>query len=388
MKMNKILKRLFFTLLVLLTMYKNSYSNDEKIKIGILVPLSGEDKNLGQLIIKATRMAITDINDNRLEIFPKDTKSDPQQTLKSALEFKNMNINIIIGPVFYKNLANLNEIEDLSFLSLTNKTINLPKNVISSGINATSQINAIKKFIKLEKIEKTIFLTPNLDYESEIKKAIKQSKIKISKHYIYDPEPTKLTKQIEKITNYKIRKQNVLDEIKRIENSDLEETIKERRINRLKKKYTIGNLNFESVIISDFDESLKSVITSLLYTDVSPKDKYIITFNQWFDKSLLNEKTLQPIYYPSINKENLEIFEKKFINEFNVKPNHLALLSYDLVGLIYYLTLKTNTSDLNKLFKEKNSFKGKIGIFDIKENKINHSLNFYKIEDNNFKKIF
>ena len=121
---------------------------------------------------------------------------------------------------------------------------------------------------------------------------------------------------------------------------------------------------------------------------MSPKDKYIITFNQWFDKSLLNEKTLQPIYYPSINKENLEIFEKKFINEFNVKPNHLALLSYDLVGLIYYLTLKTNTSDLNKLFKEKNSFKGKIGIFDIKENKINHSLNFYKIEDNNFKKIF
>ena len=386
--MNKILKKLIFTLLIFFTTYSNLYSNEEKIKIGILVPLTGEDKNLGQLIIKATRMAITDINDNKLELYPKDTKSDPQQTLKSAIELKNMDINIIIGPIFYKNLTYLNEIEDITFLSLTNKTVNLPKNIISTGINATSQINAIKKFIKLKEIEKTIFLTPNRDYESEVKKAVKDSKIKIAKHYIYDSEPTKLTKQIEKITNYKIRKQNVLDEIKRIEDSDLEESIKERRINRLKKKYTLGNLNFDSVIISDFDESLKSVITSLLYTDVSPKKKYIITFNQWFDKSLLSEKTLQPIYYPSVNKENLEIFEKKFINKFNEKSNHLALLSYDLIGLIYYLSYKNNTSDLKKLFKEKNSFKGKIGIFDIEKNRINHILNFYKIEDNSIKKIF
>ena len=66
----------------------------------------------------------------------------------------------------------------------------------------------------------------------------------------------------------------------------------------------MGNLKFESVIIADFDESLKSVITSLLYSDVSPKEKYIITLNQWFDESLLKETNAQPIYYPSINKKN------------------------------------------------------------------------------------
>ena len=79
--------------------------------------------------------------------------------------------------------------------------------------------------------------------------------------------------------------------------------IKKKKIKNLEKKYTIGNVNFESVVIADFDESLKSVITSLLYTDVSPKDKFFITFNQWFDDSLLNETALQPIYFPSINKK-------------------------------------------------------------------------------------
>ena len=385
--MNDILKKLIFLVLIFSSIFSNAVS-EEKIKIGILIPITGDNKKVGQLIIKATRMAIKDINSNKLEIYPKDTNSNPTQTLKAALELKDMGINIIIGPVFYKNLIYLNDLKDITFLSLTNKTINLPKNIISSGINATSQVNTIKKFLELEKIEKAIFLTPNVDYEVEIKKAIKESKVKVSKHYIYETDPTKLTKQIEKITNYKIRKQNLSDEIKRIERSDLTESDKERRINKLKKRYTLGRVKFDSVIISDFDESLKSVITSLLYTDVSPKNKYFITFNQWFDKSLLNENTLQPIYYPSINKENFQIFKKKFRNEFNEQPNHLSLLSYDLIGLIYYLSLKNDLSEINKLFKERNSFKGKIGIFDIENNKINHRLNFYKIENNEIKEIF
>ena len=386
--MNKIFKKLFFIFLIFFSIYSNANSVERKIKVGILVPITGEDKELGQLIIKAIRMAIKDINNNSLEIYPKDTNSNPTQTLKSAIEFKDMGINVVIGPIFHKNLIYLDEVKNITFLSLTNKTINLPKNVISSGINATSQINAIKKFIKSEKIKKTIFLTPMVDYESEIKKAIKESKIKISKHYIYNTEPTKLTKQIEKITNYKIRKQNVLDEIKRVENSNLTDNEKKRRVEKLEKKYTIGKLNFDSIIISDFDESLKSVITSLLYTDVLPGNKYFITFNQWFDKSLLNEKNLQPIYYPSISKKNLENFKKKFDKEFNRKTNHLGLLSYDLVGLIYYLSLKNDVSEINKMFKKKNSFKGKIGIFDIENNKINHRLNFYKIENSKIKEIF
>ena len=386
--MNKILKNFIFVFFILLVSIINVLSQEEKIKIGILVPLTGENKQLGQQIIKASRLAIQDINSKKIELYPKDTRSDPDKTLKSAKELQDLGINIVIGPVFYQSLRYLNDLENITFLSFTNKTIDLPKNVISSGINATSQIDTIKKFIENNQINKTIFLTPQVSYEEEIKKAIKQTKIKIYKQHTYNKEPTKLTKQIEKITNYKVRKQNVIDEIKRIENSDLSDSEKERRIIRLKKKYTIGRLKFDSIVIADFDESLKSVITSLLYTDVSPKDKFFITFNQWFDESILNEKSLQPIYYPSIDNENLEIFKKKFYNEFNEQPNHLTLLSYDLVGLVYYLIKSNNNLEFDKLFKKKNSFKGKIGVFEIKDNKINHKLNFYQIEEQKIKKIF
>ena len=366
--------------------YPHAFSNEEKIKIGLLVPMTGENRHLGQLIIKSTKMALKDIKKNNIEIYPKDTAADPSKALQSAIELKNIGVKIVIGPIFFKSLSYLEEIQDMVFLSLTNKTSKLPKNVISSGVNSTSQLNTIKKFIELNKIQKTILLTPDLDYKIEVKKAVKQSRIKISKHYIYNTEPTKLTKQIEKITNYNIRKQNLADEITRVENSDLPD--KEKQLEKLKKRYTIGNVNFDSVIISDFDESLKSVITSLLYTDVSPKKKYFITFNQWFNENLLNEEIIQPLFYPSINKSNLENFNKKFLNEFKEKPNHLSLLSYDLVGLIYYLSLKSDLSNIDSLFKKENSFKGKIGVFDIKNKRINHRLNFYKIDKGSIKKIF
>ncbi len=384
--MNRIFKIIILFGLGFFSICNTINASEGKIKIGLLIPLTGDNKSLGQLLIKSTQMALEDIGSNKIEIYPRDTASDPKKTLASAIQLKDLGVQIIIGPIFYKNLIYLDELKDITFLSLTNKTLNLPDNVISTGINATSQLNTIKKFIEKNEIKKTILLTPNIDYEIEIKKALKESRIKIYKHFIYDVEPTKLTAQIEKITNYKVRKQNLADEIKRVEESDLVD--KKKQLEKLEKRYTIGNVNFDSVIISDFNESLKSVITSLLYTDVSPKTKYIITFNQWFDESLIKEKAIQPINYPSVSNKNLVNFEKKFFKKFKENPNHLSLLSYDLVGLVYYLSLNNEVTNFNKLFKKKNSFKGKIGVFDIKDNKIYHKLNFYQIKEGKLKEIF
>ena len=383
--MKKIIKIILLLSLVFLVSEEEVFAS-EKIKIGLLVPLTGKYSEIGKSIIKSTQLAINKINDPFIEITPRDTKSNPIDTLNAAKELKELGIKIIIGPVFNENQAYLNELNEITFISLTNKGDNKSKNIINAGINATSQLNGIKKFIKLKEIKKTIFLTPDVDYKNEIKKAIDNSKIKIIANYIYKTDPTKLTQQIEKITRYDIRKQNLEDEIKRLEKSN--QANKKRLIERLKKRDTLGSVKFDSIVIADFDESLKSVTTSLLYTDISPKKKYFITLNQWFDESLLEEASSQPLYFPSINKKNYEDFSLEYFNKFNQHPNQLSFLSYDLVGLVYYLILQNNLIVDEKIFTKKNLFKGKVGIFEVKNNKINHILNFYKVENGEFKKIF
>ena len=81
-----------FILTLFLIFFKNTlaFSTDQKIIVGLLVPLSGDNKNLGELIVKSTRMALKEIDSNNLEIYPKDTASDPNKTLRSALELKKL----------------------------------------------------------------------------------------------------------------------------------------------------------------------------------------------------------------------------------------------------------------------------------------------------------
>ncbi len=383
--MKKITKFIVFIFAgLILSIFQSSAEN--KIKIGLIVPLTGEYKNIGNSILKSTRLAINKIDNNRIEIIPRDTKFNPKTTLKVSKELYEEGVRIIIGPIFNKNLIYLEELEEVTFLSLSNTNINNPKNVISGGINAISQISAIKKFQKFSGLERSILLVPNSNFRNEIEDAVIKTKIKLKDKFIYDSDPTILTSQIEKLTRYPQRKQNLKDEIKRLKNSN--ESNKEKKILNLEKRDTLGGINFDSVIIADFDESLKSVVTSLLYTDISTSRVNYITLNQWFDESIIKEDNLQPIYFPSINKKNYENFTQEYFEVYNEYPNQISFLSYDLVGLVYFLIYKNKFVIDKKIFYKKNKFKGKIGIFEINKNKISHILNFYVAEKNSFKKIF
>ncbi len=97
---------------------------------------------------------------------------------------------------------------------------------------------------------------------------------------------------------------------------------------------------------------------------------------------------IQPLYFPSVSQENYNEYLKKYSENFKTTSNQIAFLSYDLTGLVYYLLFKNNFIVDNKIFYKKNSFKGKIGIFEIDKNIITHQLNFYVIENKEIKKIF
>jgi len=377
----------FFTLLLFIIFFTFNASANNKIKIGLVVPLSGENKDLGESILKSVRLAVNDIDDNKILIVPKDNQSDPDQTLQVSKELYDEGVKIIIGPIFKKNSLKLDKLNnDLIFLSLTNKISNTNKNIISAGVNSLSQFNAIKKFQILNEIERSFLFAPNNNILEEIEVGVKKSKIKLKDKFFYDQDPTKITKQVEDVTRYRIRKQNLIDEINRVKNSN--EVNKEKKISYLETLDTIGGINFDSVIIADFEETLKSVGTSLIYADIPPTRVTYITLNQWFDKSLINENMIQPIFFPSVNYKNYINYLSKYEKNYLSNSNQIAFLSYDLIGLVYYLLYKNNFVVDNNIFYKKNTFKGKIGIFVINKNIITHQLNFYVIENKNIKKIF
>jgi len=208
---------------------------DESIlKVGLIVPLSGKHQEIGKSVLNSIRLALSKINDDQIEIFPKDNNSNPEKTLFAAKQLEKEGIQIVIGPIFHQNLIYLEEVQNLIFLSLSNKTKTIPKNVITIGVNANSQISAIVNFIKKENLNKTIVLVPKSNFEDELRNALVKSKYEFMNIYSYDVEPNKLTSQIKQITAYSERKKN-LEKIIEFVEKGIEILEKEEELKNLKK---------------------------------------------------------------------------------------------------------------------------------------------------------
>ena len=142
--------------------------NENLLKIGVLAPLSGEFKDLGETILYSVNLALHDIGDSSIRIYPKDSGSNKEKIIKSCEEFQNEGIKIIIGPIDSKFFKELNNFNDLIFLSLSNIDSQIKNNVIMMGINLESQLISIKKFIEKNKKKKTVILYPDNEHAKHV----------------------------------------------------------------------------------------------------------------------------------------------------------------------------------------------------------------------------
>ena len=365
---------------------QNIAENGKVLKIGVLLPLSGKFQDTGQSFLKAIQLALFDIGNKNIKIYPKDSKANALDAYLSAQEFEELGVKVVIGPIFFECLERLNEINNITFISLTNETQKIPKNTIAFGINIDSQINALKKYFDKIEVSKTLLLSPKSEFVYQSETVITKDILKFYRTYTYDTNPKKITSEIEKITNYQERKKDLERRIKILEKSDLYKHKKE--LEELERMHTLGKVNFDSVVVIDFGERLKSVLTSFMFSDVPSEEVNFFTLNQWFDETLFNENALQNLYFPSIDFDNMKKFEKKYLDIFGEEPSRVSILAYDALGLIYYCWFNNDAQFKPDQLYNKNGFKGLHGKFVIKDNISDHQLKIYKVSDKKFLKVY
>ena len=390
-------KLLIFSILTYLFFTINSSADDKNstqssgknggvLKIGVLLPLSGKFQDTGESFLKAIQLALFDIGNENIKIYPKDSKANALDTYLSAKEFEELGVKVVIGPIFHESLERLNEINNITFISLTNKTERIPKNTIAFGININSQIDTLKKYFDEIEVSKTLLLSPKSEFIYQTKSVAIKDILKFYRTYSYDTNPKKITGEIEKITKYRERKKDLERRITILEKSDLYKHKQE--LKELEQMHTLGKVSFDSVVVLDFGERLKSVLTSFMFFDVPSDEVKFFTLNQWFDKTLFNENALQNLHFPSIDFDNLKKFEKRYLDTFEEKPSQVSILAYDALGLIYYCWLNNDAQFKPDQLYNKNGFKGLHGEFTIKDNLSKHQLRIYKVTDKKFLKVY
>ena len=369
-----------------ITQNKKNLENEKILKIGVLLPLSGKFQDIGESFLKAIQLALYDISNENIKIYPKDNKGNALNTYQAAKEFEEQGIKIVIGPIFYENLERLGEVNNITFISLTNKTKEIPKNIIAFGVNIESQVETLKNYFDKIKVSKTLLLSPKLEFIYQSESVAKKDVLKFYRTYSYDVNPKKITGEIEKITKYRERKKDLERRIKILEKSDLYKDKNE--LKKLEQMHTLGKVNFDSVVIIDFGERLKSVLSSFMFSDVPSNEVNFFTINQWFDETFFNENAMLNLHFPSIDFDNLKKFNKKFLNAFNEQPNEVSILAYDALGLIYYCWSNNNFQFKTEQLYSKKGFRGLHGQFIIEKNQSKQKLSIYKVSEKKFIKVY
>ena len=360
-------------------------SKNRPLKIAAILPLSGKYQDIGNNLLKTFELTIFELSNLNVSLLPFDNQSTKEGTKFAFQELQTEQIDIVIGPIFFENLKEISADPNFTkyiFFSLTNYTENLPPNVISFGVNINSQLDAIKPL--LTKSNKTkIFFGEKNTFSELILTKMKNDKISFYKEYFFT-DFQDIDKQSQIATSYWWRNKKLKDLIKKLNDSQNEEDkIKAKNLEKLD---TLGGVNYQQVFVPSFDNNLISVLSFFDYYDVNYDDVQFISLNQWFDKKLLIEPSLQNLIFPSINYNNYRELNDKFIKNFNQEISNIEILAYDLVPLLasVWHSKKEGAFVIND-FTDK-EFKGKSGIFKItKSNITQRQLNLYQIQNKQFK---
>ena len=201
------MKSKFFLLLfyIIFIFNSNLFSNENNklLKVGFIAPLSGPYSEIGNSLLYSLQLALEEINDKNVSIIPRDSGYNNSEKLNTAInEIRSLGVKVIIGPTTFQEFDQIKKYNDLIFISPSNISPELSKNIISIGVSLESQLIALTKFIKNQKKTKTIIMYPKNDYTTLIEKKLNDLGLKDKKIFVYSSNPEILTGEIEILTNY------------------------------------------------------------------------------------------------------------------------------------------------------------------------------------------
>jgi hypothetical protein len=379
--------KFFLLSFLLLNLTIAANSKNQSLRIGAILPLTGDYQELGNKILKTFELTIFELSNVDVTLIPFDNNSTEAGTRFAFKELQTQKVDIVLGPIFMKNLLSIVQEENFSkyiFISLSNNNVGLPSNVISFGVNLDSQILALRSTINV-KNKKKIFFADNSEFSMNVLKKIEEIKIPLSAKYQYS-NFDEINEKAKMATSYNYRHKKLLDLITELKKSD--NSSDQAKVKSLEKKDTLEGVSYQQVIVPLFDDDLISVVSFFDYYDVNYKDAAFVTLNQWFNQKLLLEPSLQNIIFPSINYSNFQELNKKLKENYNIEISNIEILAYDIIPLLvssWYDKKNDFFSTEDFVGKE---FRGKSGIFKINnQNYADRKLDLYQIKNKSFVKI-
>jgi len=301
----------------------------DMVRVGLLVPLSGQAAPVGQGILNAAQMAAFDVAEDNFVLQPYDTQGTPSGAAQAARMAVSQGARILLGPVFSSNTraaAPVAANAGVNLVAFTTDPSVAGGNVFVMGFLVREQVARMIQFALGEGRTRFAALAPDETYGRVATQAFREQVAARGASLVdvrsYAPDA-----------------------------ADVREPARALR-------------GAEAILIPDTGDGLRAAVNALAYVDIdAAKVRYMGTM-LWDDSRLWRESALSGGVFPAPPRASMQAFAAKYRESFGTTPPDLASLGYDAVALAAKLARQPGGARFDRaMLTWASGFSGVAGIF-------------------------
>ncbi len=342
-----------------------SSKQNVSVRVGMLLPLTGKSKRLGEELRNAGMLAQFELANDNLVLQFYDTKGTAEGAKEAFEKAKKDNVQLILGPVYAEEVNAVRKIAGhIPVISFTSDTDSVGDGVYTMALLLTQQTERVIRHACEQKKTRLAIVAPD-NKAGDIaidtaRKAAAACGIEITRLAVYNPtfinfEPYVLSILPDSFAT----KKKYADEKKKDKKEENEE-------DKVEPEIPISEqLDFDALFIADDGNRLKSIASLFGLYDVTPKDVMFLGMSTWYEPSLTNEGALLGGRFAALPSSGFDAFSAKYKETYGRTPVRLASLAYDAVALAAILpqTLGLSKESLTST----RGFMGTDGLFRLRE---------------------
>ena len=340
-------------------------------RIGLLLHLSGPSRatELGQAMLNAALLALFDIGGERLLLMPRDTGGTPQGAVQATVELLGEGAEIILGPLFNTSVeaaAVITQTRGVPMISFSSDRRVAGNGVYILSFTPSQEVDAVIGFAAARGLRRVAALLPDDLYGLAVLDAAREAVLRhgaeLARAEFYSPNGEDLDKSVKRLANYHSRRQALLLRRKELQNEEDESA--KLMLKALEKHDTLGDLDFDAVLLPEGGELLKSLAPLLPYYDIDTTEIRLLGTGRWDDPKLRLEPALMGGWFAGADRAAAISFRDRYKAVYGHNPPRLASLAFDAMALAAVLGQEAGGPDFtNRAITNPDGFVGSDGIF-------------------------
>ena len=340
-------------------------------RIGLLLPLSGPDSaaGLGRAMLNAALLALFDIGGERLLLLPRDTGGSPEGASRAAAELVGEGAEIVLGPLFSTSVqasAAITRSRGLPMIAFSSDRRVAGDGVYLLSFTPYQEVDTVIGFATSRGLKRFAVLAPDDPYGLTVLEAAREAVLRhgaeLAQTEFYSPAGEDLDRSVKRLANYDTRRQHLLARRRELQNSEGDEA--KRMLEALEKHDTLGDLDYDAVLLPEGGELLKSLAPLLPYYDIDTAEIRLLGTGRWDDAKVRLEPALLGGWFAGADRAAATEFRARYKAAFGEGPPRLASLAYDAMALAAILAQETGGPDFSaRAITDPDGFVGSDGIF-------------------------